>query len=915
MTYRSDDHHSRDHDYKTDWDKCDRDDDDDVTSSCGDVDVTLKTPDGHGDAGFKWYNGVLWSSPGCNTSKAYVDFSEPVENVTFAIYDVDAGRGWDDRVTVIAKDAEGNVLPVTFSNLTSHHQVNGNTIEGGGNVNPGVDGSGAADSVTVTIPGPVSSIQVIHTDGDSSSSAGTIGLSEFAFDCIDDEDNEPQLPRDGLVEGTLAGDLIDAAYADDPEGDFIDNSDALLPGEAPQDDIVLAGDGDDTVLSGAGDDEVYAGSGSDTVRGGEGDDVIYGDSNGTQYDGGGATSAATDTGAGDDVLYGEAGNDTLYGEGGNDRLHGGTGDDTIYGGDGDDTVFGGEGNDTIYGEAGNDTLYGNGGDDYIDGGAGDDYIRGSADNDTLLGGDGDDDINGEGGEDTIDGGAGNDTIKGGSDADTIKGGSGNDTIDAMSGDDVVDGGAGDDIIKGGAGNDRITGGDGSDTVYGDDGDDYINTAAPNSANPLPDRGYPGLFPGDADPNNDRDYVEGGNGNDTIITGDDNDTIYGGAGNDRIDAGFDDDFVDGGKGDDYIVGGEGSDTIYGGEGNDTIYGGLDPAFPDSLNVPDDTDERPDNGRDVIHGGDGDDRIFGQDDDDEIYGDAGNDYIDGGIDDDTIYGGAGNDTIIGGEGEDTLFGGDDRDLFLGGNGGDHVDGGSGGDDFDTLDLTGSNVSSITYTSDDREDGIVNFADGSTMTFEEIENVIPCFTPGTLIATPMGERRVEDLREGDRVITRDNGIQEIRWTGQKLLDWDGLRQSPHLQPVLIRAGSLGNNLPERDMLVSPNHRMLIASDRASLYFEEREVLVAAKHLLNHDGVERARATQATYIHFMFDNHEVVLSDGTWTESFQPGDYSLKGMDQDQRAEIFDLFPDLRQAEGRTAYQAARKTLKRHEAVLLVS
>ena len=72
-------------------------------------------------------------------------------------------------------------------------------------------------------------------------------------------------------------------------------------------------------------------------------------------------------------------------------------------------------------------------------------------------------------------------------------------------------------------------------------------------------------------------------------------------------------------------------------------------------------------------------------------------------------------------------------------------------------------------------------------------------------------------------------------------------------------------------------------------------------------------TYIHFMFDNHEVVLSNGAWTESFQPGDYSLKGIGNSQRTEIFELFPELQERQGRDAYTAARRSLKRHEAVLL--
>ena len=72
-------------------------------------------------------------------------------------------------------------------------------------------------------------------------------------------------------------------------------------------------------------------------------------------------------------------------------------------------------------------------------------------------------------------------------------------------------------------------------------------------------------------------------------------------------------------------------------------------------------------------------------------------------------------------------------------------------------------------------------------------------------------------------------------------------------------------------------------------------------------------TYIHIMFDQHEVILSDGAWTESFQPGDVSLAGIGQAQRDEIFALFPELATEEGIESYSAARKSLKRYEAKLL--
>ena len=337
-------------------------------------------------------------------------------------------------------------------------------------------------------------------------------------------------------------------------------------------------------------------------------------------------------------------------------------------------------------------------------------------------------------------------------------------------------------------------------------------------------------------------------------------------------------------------GANGDTIYGGGGNDTINGM--------------------SGHDYLSGGNGDDTISGGTGNDKILGDGGNDTLDGGEGDDCIDGGTGDDVIHTGLGSDHVQGGDDQDVIYG-NGGDVVDGGSGGNDFDTLVV--NDVDHIEYTSGDHEDGVVHFNDGNTLEFEEIENVVPCFTPGTIVLTSKGEIKVEDLKAGDKVVTRDNGLQEIRWIGTKLLTGRALLESPHLRPVLIRKGALGNGLPERDMMVSPNHRMLVANDRTTLLFEEREVLVAAKHLVNNKSVQQVDTVGTSYIHFMFDNHEVVLGDGTWTESFQPGDYSLKGIGNSQRNEIFELFPELRESHGRKGYIAARRSLKRKEARLL--
>lgn len=349
-----------------------------------------------------------------------------------------------------------------------------------------------------------------------------------------------------------------------------------------------------------------------------------------------------------------------------------------------------------------------------------------------------------------------------------------------------------------------------------------------------------------------------------------------------------------------------------------------------------------GNGKLNGTQGDDRIVGGKGDETLRGGAGNDELDGGEGHDLITAGDGHDNVRGGDGNDTIIGGGDNDNLAGGAGADRfvintlgssgvnnttVNGDSGGDDSDVLDISGLLKDGYAITNlvknpegngKDGFNGQIQLYNSKTnqwanINFSDIEKIVPCFTPGSLIATPMGEIPVEQLRVGDRVITRDDGVQRIAWVGRKALGGATLRRQPALNPVLIRKGALGIGLPERDMLVSPNHRMLSASDQAALYFEEREVLVAAKDLCHFEGVDRVGASSVEYIHIMFDRHEVILADGAWTESFQPGDYTMRGLDEAQRAEVLAIFPELADASPGKGVQSARRSLRRFEAVLL--
>jgi hypothetical protein len=185
-----------------------------------------------------------------------------------------------------------------------------------------------------------------------------------------------------------------------------------------------------------------------------------------------------------------------------------------------------------------------------------------------------------------------------------------------------------------------------------------------------------------------------------------------------------------------------------------------------------------------------------------------------------------------------------------------------------------------------------DGATYFTQNNPNsgIIPCFTPGTYITTPLGERPVEDLIAGDLVITRDHGLQAIRWIGHKVISGARLFASPELRPIEIKKDAFGPAQPSRAMLVSPQHRMVINSDLAARYYGSQELLVPAKALTPNAYISKTDVKRTTYIHMLFDHHEIIFANGVATESFHPNKAVMNGLEQIVQDEICNIFPDLR-------------------------
>ncbi len=205
-------------------------------------------------------------------------------------------------------------------------------------------------------------------------------------------------------------------------------------------------------------------------------------------------------------------------------------------------------------------------------------------------------------------------------------------------------------------------------------------------------------------------------------------------------------------------------------------------------------------------------------------------------------------------------------------------------------------FTYTIDDGTDTATGFV---------LVDAVPCFVRGTRILTEHGYVPVERLAPGAQIKTRDNGFQPLRWIGERRTEARGKHA-----PICIRANTFGRH---KELWVSPLHRILIRDSLAELLFGEYEVLVAARDLVNDSSVRVMQGGEVSYFHLLFDQHEVVYSEGLPSESFLPGPQLANSFEEEVAAEIYGLFPEIDPATGHGYSPAARRTLKPYEAQLL--
>ncbi|MGB0959812.1 MAG: Hint domain-containing protein [Halocynthiibacter sp.] len=204
-------------------------------------------------------------------------------------------------------------------------------------------------------------------------------------------------------------------------------------------------------------------------------------------------------------------------------------------------------------------------------------------------------------------------------------------------------------------------------------------------------------------------------------------------------------------------------------------------------------------------------------------------------------------------------------------------------------------------------------STGSWSQTGNVpwttITCFTAGSRIRTKTGTRPIETVCVGDLIHTHDHGLQSVRWIGRRDLSPQDLLLNPKFRPICFPKGCIRPNTPNRDTLVSPQHRVLFSDWRAELFFGEDAILAPA-HALAQVGIAQVVTDDApvSYIHILFNSHEIVTVDGMESESFHPGPMAIDALDEACRNELFALFPEL---ETDTALYgpSAKPSLKAYE------
>lgn len=167
--------------------------------------------------------------------------------------------------------------------------------------------------------------------------------------------------------------------------------------------------------------------------------------------------------------------------------------------------------------------------------------------------------------------------------------------------------------------------------------------------------------------------------------------------------------------------------------------------------------------------------------------------------------------------------------------------------------------------------------------------CYVAGSLIKTPNGAVPVERLQIGDLVISADHGAVPIKSVHTRTFNAKALAVHQNAHPIRISQGALGNGCPTRDILVSPQHRVLLRSRIVERMYDTAEVLAPAVQLTQMPGIEKVVSESVTYVHLVFSDHQVIFAEGAPMESLLLGPQVHESLTEHEIQSLMDdLGPD---------------------------
>lgn len=187
----------------------------------------------------------------------------------------------------------------------------------------------------------------------------------------------------------------------------------------------------------------------------------------------------------------------------------------------------------------------------------------------------------------------------------------------------------------------------------------------------------------------------------------------------------------------------------------------------------------------------------------------------------------------------------------------------------------------------------------------SIYVCFTPGTRIAAAQGQIPVETLEPGDLVRTSTGRFVPVQWVGSRWIGRRDLERNPRLRPICVPAGALGQGVPERPLILSRHHRVMLRSAIAKRMFGQSEVLIPVHHLIGQKGI-RELTPQETgpvgYFHVLLEDHRVLLAEGAPAESLYLGEQTEQMLGDGDWDEIAELMPKARQHAKNKTMSPAR-------------